>query len=133
MLTNLDDCPPEKVEDLLKETLERICEQPHGIVFLQILHKMCGFAASSIVLDDSGRIEPQATFNCEARRALYLQLRKFIPREQLVLIELPDLADPKQKVNRTNGENEDVRDEYTGNDTERRILRTAKRRASARD
>lgn len=82
-------------EDQLKEAMARLSRTQDGRVVLRYLMAQCGFTKPSISINETTReINIQATLYDEARRNLWLSMRKFIDRDSLIEIEHP--SDPNK-------------------------------------
>lgn len=94
-MKNLQECEQHELPKAIQDCIEEIANTDAGIVFLQYMHAICGYSRPSVVLDATGKVEHEATLANEARRLLYIEMRKYIPREKLIAVELPDLDSPK--------------------------------------
>lgn len=73
----------------LEQDMTRVCATDSGRNVLRYLMSECGFHNASIVADQqSGEINPLGTVYNEARRNLWLKLRKLMSREHLIAVEL---------------------------------------------
>lgn len=84
---------PVKVEGQLdKETLQafaRVAKSEDGIKLLRHLMSECGFKSPSMVMNaQTKEILTDATLWNEAKRGVWLDLRKLIPKKQLNIIEM---------------------------------------------
>ncbi len=65
-----------------------ICAKAEGRNVLRYIMNQCGYQKPSVVVDPTtGEINDRSTLYNEARRNLYLDLRKFIPTRLLKKIE----------------------------------------------
>ena len=78
----------EKRVNSLKKDYEDVCNTPEGIRVLRHIFLMCGYSKSSIVMNrESYEINTQSTVYNEARRNLYLEMRSFLDKKNLMKIE----------------------------------------------
>lgn len=79
----------EKRKAKLKKCINEVFATEDGRVVLQFLMELCGYQKTSIVGDPrTGDLFDRGTFYNEARRAVYLELRRFVRPEILRTIEL---------------------------------------------
>jgi hypothetical protein len=70
-----------------------VADSPDGLAVFRYLHDSCGFAKPSVVLDQkSGEVNLHSTVYNEARRNVYLSLRKYLTKGQLAKIELEKVS-----------------------------------------
>ena len=80
---------------LLFSTFNSLFNSAEGKFFLRWMMDRCGYQKASCVLNTQNtEISPLATIHDDARRSLYLELRKYIKPEVLFDVEL---APPKQE------------------------------------
>lgn len=77
---------------------------PEGRLVLGILFRMSGYDKPSVTVDPvSQEINDKCTLYNEARRNIWVELRKFIPRLHLIDLEMPlpitRIETPKNKEN----------------------------------
>lgn len=88
------------IEDVDVQTaIARIAATPEGVSLFQYLHKALGYEETSIVADGLGKPDPIATLLNDTRRSIYCEIRKLIPRDRLIEIELP-IAKPVKPIPR---------------------------------
>lgn len=63
-------------------------------VFRQFF-QLCGGTMSSLFVDEQGHVNADVMLMREARRALWLEFRQYIPRPLLIEIEYPE---PKEEI-----------------------------------
>ena len=74
----------------LSNLFNDVCITAEGILVLRHIMQICGFQKTSIVGDPTtGDLQSRGTFYNEARRNVYLELRKFIKPKFLKKIEFP--------------------------------------------
>lgn len=79
---------------LLTQTFNSLFNNAEGKFFLRWLMDQCGYQKISCVLNAAqNEISPIATVHDDARRSIYLELRKYIKPEVLYHVEL----DPPQE------------------------------------
>lgn len=82
---------PKKIKDItkdLKEDFATVSKTEEGRRVLRYIMNECGYQSISIVGNPgTGDIHDRGTLYNEARRNLYLDLRKYIPVAHLKLIE----------------------------------------------
>ena len=87
-----------EVEDKQKQLFEKrqelsisVAKTDEGIEYLRWLRDLCGFGVCSININPiSGEISDKNTLYQEARKSVYLELRKYFPKKLLTKIELGD-------------------------------------------
>lgn len=68
-----------------------IAKTDSGIEYIRYIRDICGFEKLSISMNPiSGEISERNTIYNEARRSVYLELRKYFPKKLLAKIELGD-------------------------------------------
>lgn len=84
----------EKKEQVFKQRQEmsvEVAKTDAGVEYLRYIRDICGFEESSINVNPlSGEISERNTLYSAARRSVYLELRKYIPKKLLTKIELGD-------------------------------------------
>ena len=80
-------------EEQIKRAVAAVAETEAGQMFFRYLHGICGYAEDNLVVG-GGRVDPVATTVNEARRRLYVQIRRYVPVEQLKKIEYPAGEEP---------------------------------------
>ncbi len=78
-----------KVETVpIEEVVQKISSTQEGQLFLKYLHDYCGFARTdSRYNPEAGEMNPYATVHCAAIRGLYVDIRRHIPLNKLLVIE----------------------------------------------
>ncbi len=72
----------------LRNIFAVVCGQAEGILVFRHIMRQCGYQKPSVVANpNSGEINTNSTVYNEARRNLYLSLRKLIPQKYLKQIE----------------------------------------------
>lgn len=75
-------------EKQLRNILIDLCGKAEGILFIRHLMKICGYQKTSIVGNpQTGDLQERGTFYNEARRNVYLEIRRYIPSKFLKKIE----------------------------------------------
>lgn len=88
---------PNKPEVLLKQQLKRVLKTADGIAVFRYLFNECGYDRPSVVADPTtGEILTNSTNYNEARRNIWVKLRKLMPREPLIMIEIGHPEDAQQ-------------------------------------
>ena len=78
-------------EDKLIASFYNLFDNPDGERFLKWLHQQCGYDMPSIVVDpQSHEINNKMTIYNEARRNVWMQLRKLLKKETLIKVEYND-------------------------------------------
>ncbi len=81
-----------KRREQLNKIFSEICITADGILVLRHIMEICGYQKISIVGDPvSGDIHDRGTLYNEARRNVYLEIRKYIPSRFLKQIEFPSI------------------------------------------
>jgi hypothetical protein len=70
-----------------EEAINRIFTTPDGKLLGKWLIRECGFLLPSTVSNLQGEILPNSTIYNEAKRGIYLELRKFFNSETLINLE----------------------------------------------
>lgn len=77
----------------LRLDVVRLANTNHGQAVLKAIMRECGYQKPSILANpQSGEINPLGTIYNEARRNLWLWLRKYVPSDKLAMIEIQDDA-----------------------------------------
>jgi len=71
-----------------KEAMTHIASDEYGIAFFKFLNTRCNFQNSSITRTADGKVDTDAMIMKEANRNLWLEIRNYLPKEKLALIEL---------------------------------------------
>jgi hypothetical protein len=74
----------------LEEAFNRVFNTNDGKMLGRWLIKNCGFSEGSIVVDSNGNISTDYTIYNEARRVVYLELRKFLNPDTLINLEIKE-------------------------------------------
>lgn len=76
-------------DELYAEAVAEVTRSPYGLEFLRFLMEDCGFKKPSIVINPQTNevIQNSSMYN-EARRTVWLDVRKHIPKKQLNMIEM---------------------------------------------
>lgn len=77
----------EESEKDFRATLNRIFSTTDGKMLGEWLIKQCGFLENSVVMGKDGIISSNTVYN-EARRSVYLELRRYFDPETLLNIEI---------------------------------------------
>lgn len=97
-LQEIADQQKQQEKELLSERKQRLAEMARvlntaeGIAVFRRIKDLCGYQDPSVCMNGQGSLDPYMTNYNEARRDIWLELRKFISRENLILIELPPVA-----------------------------------------
>lgn len=76
-------------KESLKEAINQIASRPEGILFFKALADNCGFdRGSSLIVN--GELNPVTSVYYDARRSVYLELRKYIEDNYLINIEIKE-------------------------------------------
>ncbi len=65
-------------EEQIKRAVVTVAETEAGQMFFRYLHGICGYAEDNLVVG-GGRVDATATVINEARRRLYVQVRRYVP------------------------------------------------------
>ena len=89
---------PKTIEDKeflrLQQAYKRILRNSDGLLVFRDIMQQCGFQAPSVVANpQTGEIYIDSTVYNEARRNLWLDLRKKMPIDRLVLVEYGQIPD----------------------------------------
>ena len=77
----------------LKDIFSEVCATAEGILAFRYVMEICGYQQVSITGDPAtGDIQDRGTLYNEARRNVYLELRKIIPNQFLKKIEFPSVT-----------------------------------------
>ena len=71
-----------------KKIINKICDTKEGVEFFKILKDMCGFDKFLLFTENNGAYYKELVLMNEYRRALYLELRNFLDKENIIKIEL---------------------------------------------
>lgn len=72
----------------LKRAFDTVAETPAGLMVLRYLMKDCGFGQTSLVMNpQSFEINTIGSIYNEARKDVYIRIRKFLNKENLQKIE----------------------------------------------
>jgi hypothetical protein len=83
---------PNKEDIKFRQDMARLANTNSGQAILRAIMRECGFQKPSILANpQSGEINPMGTVYNEARRNIWLWLRKAIPSDKLALIETADM------------------------------------------
>lgn len=84
----------ERKKEIFKQRQEmsiEVAKIDAGIDYIRYIRDICGFEISSVNINPiSGEISERNTVYNEARRSVYLELRKYLPKKLLAKIELGD-------------------------------------------
>ncbi len=78
----------EAAEKKLKEIIGEVSGTDSGLLFLRYLMNTCGYQSPEILVNKDGQPMPEAMLYNSARRDVYVELRKFIPKEALIKLEI---------------------------------------------
>lgn len=85
---NRQEAEYEKKFNRLKASFIKIAELPEGLDVFRFIFDECGYERNNIVFNPETReINNTASNYLEARRSVYIQLRKYIPAKHLKKIE----------------------------------------------
>lgn len=85
---------------VVKRAINRLVKTKDGQVFLKYLSGLCGFSVSSIVIDpNTGEININSTLYNEARKTVYYNIRQFIQKEDLKVIEFLEIKEDTDNDN----------------------------------
>ena len=90
-MKNLEELGEEELLPELKKAIARIADMDEGLLLFQYLHKVCGYDDHSMRLDATQKVDLDSTLQSEARRSLYVEFRRLIPRKRVIHVELPEL------------------------------------------
>lgn len=93
MAKKRDEVIQKKKEEFTRrqELAIEIAKTDAGIDLYRFIRDICGFEKSSINVNPiSGEISDKNTLYSEARRSVYLELRKYLPKKLLAKVELGD-------------------------------------------
>ena len=77
-----------KRDKQLRIIFNEVCGDAEGILFMRHLMKICGYQQTSITGDpQTGDLQERGTFYNEARRSIYLEIRKYVKPRYLKQIE----------------------------------------------
>lgn len=86
-------------EKRLRTAMRKVFGSEEGLVVLHYLMVECGYQATSITLNrQTHEMLVENTVYNEARRNLYLQLRKFLTPKILTPVEIDGLAQTKKPI-----------------------------------
>jgi hypothetical protein len=94
----------QKITRSIEAGISKALANQDGVLFFQWLMGKCGHLRPSITGDPtSGEANPQMSMYCEGQRSIWLALRKFIKRDQLIQIENPEIRviepdEPKEDI-----------------------------------
>ena len=94
-MKNLTETDRKDIAGDIANAAKIVCSTDAGIYLMQYLHALCGYADHSTIYDNERKVDTISTLQKDAIRGVYVELRKFLTREHLIRIELPELAEPE--------------------------------------
>lgn len=79
----------------VRQALHQVAKTRNGKIFLKWVMAYCGFKYSSLTMTEEGRLLIDAIVHNEAKRAVWLDIRKNIAPELLNLIEGEEIHENK--------------------------------------
>lgn len=77
------------------KAFQRLAQTPDGLFVLQEIFKESLFGQNHLTLLDTGDIASNLLFTKQGRASLWLDLRKYFSRENLIAIEYPETKGQK--------------------------------------